>query len=215
MGHVPHVFLPPPWPAAEVLLDRVRRRHLGEVLRLAPGAPVAYTDGRGTVGAGRFTGEGVERGGEHPVAPPRLRLTLAVAPPAARERARFLVEKLAELGVRRLVWLSTRHGEGRPPPPDKAAAWAEAALEQSRGAWLMEVAGERVGFDGLEPPVVVADRGGGPLPEDLASLTVAVGPEGGWHPLEVPAGLPRVGLGDRVLRVETSALAAAARLLAR
>ena len=32
--------------------------------------------------------------------------------------ARFLVEKLAELGVADLIWLRTRHGEGRPPSPD-------------------------------------------------------------------------------------------------
>lgn len=215
MGHVPHVFLPPPWPATVVPLDPARLHHLRDVLRLTPGEPVEYTDGRGTVGRGHVTGDGMERGDEHSVAAPRVSLTMAVAPPAARDRARFLVEKLAELGVGRLVWLRTGHGEGRPPAAEKAAAWAAAALEQSRGAWRMEVTAGWTSWEALVPPVVVADAGGGPLPEELASLTVAVGPEGGWHPPEVPAGLARVSLGERVLRVETAALAAAARLLAR
>jgi 16S rRNA U1498 N3-methylase RsmE len=42
---------------------------------------------------------------------------------------------------------------------------------------------------------------------------VVIGPEGGWASGEVPEDAIRWDLGDTVLRVETAALVAAARLL--
>jgi 16S rRNA U1498 N3-methylase RsmE len=42
---------------------------------------------------------------------------------------------------------------------------------------------------------------------------VVIGPEGGWASGEVPDDVALWGLGDTVLRVETAALVAAARLL--
>lgn len=213
MGHVPHLYLPGPWPDGPIPLDDAHRDHLRRVLRRGGGDPVTYTDGAGRVGTGTLAEEAVERGGERLVPPPPS-LTLAVAPPAAKDRARFLVEKLAELGVARLEWLRTRRGEGRVPRPDRAEAWAVAALEQSRGAWLTRVAGSEVSLAELEGKVVAADAGGGPLPEGEQELVVAIGPEGGWDPGELPPGTRRVTLGPRVLRVETAALVAATRLLA-
>mgnify|MGYP002076409617 CR=1 FL=1 len=55
----------------------------------------------------------------------------------------------------------------------------------------------------------VVPAGGGAFPAGVGTLTVAVGPEGGWAPGEVPDGLPTVGLGRTVLRVETAAVVAA------
>jgi len=131
----------------------------------------------------------------------------------------MIVEKLAELGVDRLVWLETARGEGTPPRPDRAAAWARAALEQSKGTWLMEVeAGYRV--DGPWPEaasVVVADRSGAPMGSILPSvpgfadqpIVGLIGPEGGFVSDEVPGGVMKLSLGDHVLRVETAAIALA------
>lgn len=59
---------------------------------------------------------------------------------------------------------------------------------------------------GAGPAAVLAEPGGPPL--TLSTPTVLVGPEGGWSPSEVEAGLAPVGLGPGILRAETAAVAA-------
>ncbi|NIU66799.1 MAG: hypothetical protein GWN07_15065, partial [Actinobacteria bacterium] len=139
MAHRPHLLVPGPWEGDVVSLSDAQTRHLRRVLRLEMGGAVDYTDGAGRRGSGRMTEGGLERGDEWMDAEPQPSLCLAVAPPHARERVRFLVEKLSEMGVARIRWLRTHHGEGRPPRGDRAAAWAAGALEQSRGAWQTRV----------------------------------------------------------------------------
>ena len=120
-----------------------------------------------------------------------------------------VVEKLTELGVDRLVWLATTRGEAGAPHPGKTAAWAVAALEQSRGARLIEIAGPTPP-SALGGTLWVADPAGPPPPRTVTeNLVVLVGPEGGFAPDEVPPGARRVGLGERVLRVGTAAVVAA------
>ena len=76
----------------------------------------------------------------------------------------------------------------------------------------MEVSTDLVDWLDLEPPVVVCDQGGSTsIPQ---ARTVVIGPEGGWGDGEVPEGLERWDLGPNVLRVETAAIVAAARLIA-
>lgn len=206
MAHVPHLYLPGPWDRGEITLADDHRHHLARVLRRSDGTPVTYTDGAGTIGEGTFDGASVSRGAERSLAPPAT-VTMAVAAPRAADRARMIVEKLQELSVARLVWLSTRYGQGRPPTDEKARRWAVAALEQSRGAHLMALEGPR-DLGGLPRPLVVAESGGG-RPELRAPITVAIGPEGGWAPGEIPGDAALLDLGTTVLRTETAAIAAA------
>lgn len=213
MGRVPHVLLPGPWSEATLPLPEATRSHLTRVLRLAPGAPLSYTDGAGTVGAGTLAAAGIDRGEERETDRPAPAITVAVAPPRAAARARWVVEKLAELGIDRLVWLETRHGEGRPPRNAKAAAWAAGALEQSRGAHLLEVSGTRSWAE-LERPLSVATPGETPLRTVAGPVTVVVGPEAGFGAGELPADATGFGLGPRILRVETAAVVAGALALA-
>lgn len=185
--------------------------HLLRVLRHDGTEAVTYTDGLGTVGSGTLSGPMIERGAESAVSPPPVRLTLAVAPPADRDRLRFLVEKAAELEVCRLVWLRTRFGNSRLPGFEKLNAWAQSGLEQSRGAWLMEVSPEMVDLTDLPTSdLMVADVSGQPFLAAAQSLTVAVGPEGGWAEGEWPDAHARVGLGRTILRTETAAIVVAA-----
>jgi 16S rRNA (uracil1498-N3)-methyltransferase len=153
-------------------------------------------------------------------------ITLAVALPKG-ERQKWLVEKLTELGVARLVPLVTERGVA------EATAAAIARLErgvieaskQCGRDTLMEiaapasvaeiVAGKVAGVIGL-----VADPAGRPLDTagwpERAEVLGLVGPEGGFSPGELAAtdaaGWPRVALAAHVLRVETAAVALAARL---
>lgn len=213
MGHVPHVLIDDPGTGETIPLGPELIHHLTRVLRRRSGDPVSYTDGRGLTGEGVLESESIVRGVERVVAPPSVSVTVAVAPPTERDRARFLVEKLAELGVSRLVWVTTRFSQASAPPSDKVDAWARAALEQSRGAYLMEVGAGRV--DDLGRPLVVCDPGGGPFPVGLDRVTVLIGPEGGLVDAEIPQDATRATLGPRILRVETAAVVSAGCLLCR
>ena len=211
MGHIPHLFLPGPWPEAAIPIPAATSHHLLKVLKRDPETPVSYTDGAGHVGEGHLLENEVVRGGEQSVPPPPVALTIAVAPPHEKDRLRFMVEKLAELEVRRVLFLKTRFAAGRIPDQAKAAGWATGALEQSRGAWLMEVATEWTEVGILDPERVwYAHHGGSAGPATWpAEVTIAIGPEGGWAEGEVPAGAFQLGLGRTVLRVETAAMVAA------
>jgi 16S rRNA (uracil1498-N3)-methyltransferase len=200
-------------------LSNHQRHHLLSVLRIQEAEELTYTDGAGQLGVGHLQAGSVYRSTEQTRPPPRPRLTLAVAPPRDRDRTRFLVEKAAELEVARLVWLSTRYGQGHPPPLGKATAWAVAGLEQSRGAHLLEIEPASATLAQLEGQsgsgeTWMAVEDGQPLPPEPSDLiTVAIGPEGGWALEELSLGLPPISLGRTVLRVETAALAVAVLLM--
>ena len=215
MRHVPHLYLPGPWESDVVPLTPEQDRHLRRVLRLAPEAAVSYTDGAGRAGEGTLDETGVRRGSEQSIERPSPPVALAVAPPRSTGRQRFVVEKLAELGVDRLYWLETRHTEGRPKQA-KARAWARAALEQSRGAWLLGIQGP-VSLAELpgDQTLYVAERETLPPPTVVDGGILVVGPEAGLAEGEVPDSARRVGLGARVLRVETAAVVGATVLLDR
>lgn len=210
MGHVPHFLVEPPWDGDRLGLTEAQIRHLERVLRLGPEAPVSYTDGRGTAGDGVYRDGSVLRGEEREMARPS-RLVVVAAPPASRDRVRFMVEKLAELGVARLRFLVSRYAQGRPPRAERLRSWAVAGLEQSRGAWLLDTSPHAVALSDLSPPYAVCDPSGS---ADIAGVdTVVIGPEGGWDPDELPSDVPRLALGSTILRVETAAVVAAARTM--
>jgi len=208
MAHIPHLFLGGPWSGGRLGVTDEQRHHLEKVLRRGEGH-VSYTDGEGTIGSGQYSAGQVSRGQEKRVPRP-TDLVVVTAPPDNRDRARFLVEKMAELGVVELRFLETKHGQGRPPRVDRLRSWAVAGLEQSRGAWLTRTSEGLVTFSALEAPFVVCDPGGSR--EVPSARTVVIGPEGGWADGEVPEGATRYDLGDTVLRLETAALVAAARM---
>jgi hypothetical protein len=88
-------------------------------------------------------------------------------------------------------------------------SWAVGALEQSRGGWLMEMSDGLVSWEDLRRPLVVAVPGGGN--EVFEVTTVAIGPEGGLDPAEIPGDAATIDLGMTILRVETAAVVAATR----
>lgn len=216
MRHVPHVYVPGAWDGELLALGPEATHHVTRVLRLEPGSAVSYTDGEGMIGTGVLTDDGVHRGEERRTAARVQRLTMAVAAPKAPARQRFIVEKLAELGVDRLVWIETRHGEGRAPRHDKALAWAIASLEQSRRTFLMEIDGPSKPEQAApESRCLVADVSGGSPDLDFGTdVALFVGPEGGFGTDELSKRWPRVAISDGILRVETAAIVGASAFLA-
>jgi 16S rRNA U1498 N3-methylase RsmE len=75
----------------------------------------------------------------------------------------------------------------------------------------MRTSTELVTLSGLDGPVAVCEQGGSKEPPH--ARTVVIGPEGGWAPGEVPEEAMLFDLGDTILRVETAAVVAAARMI--
>jgi 16S rRNA (uracil1498-N3)-methyltransferase len=206
--------------------------HLARVLRLRAGEEVIVTDGAGRWARTRWHGgeggagpvdslrDGTGPGGDGTVQfeeaafPP---LTVAFAPTKG-ERPEWVVQKLTELGIDRIVPLVSERSVVRWGPArvrtavDRLRRVAREAAGQCRRVWLPEVSevvafGQLAGL-GASGEVVLAQLSGDRL--SAAQRVVAVGPEGGWSGDELSSGLPTVGFGLSVLRAETAAVTAGA-----
>lgn len=204
-------------------------RHLARVLRAKPGDTVTLFDGRGGAWTARVAAVGRDRvdldvgDALPPNPPPRAAVTIAVALPKG-DRQKWLVEKLAELGVESLVPLTTTRGVAEATEAARARlerGVIEACKQCGRDTLMTIHApaslADAIASAGAETTVLLADPAGPPLDEPPAGATlVLVGPEGGFTPEEIDAattrGARRVSLGRHVLRIETAAIAAAARL---
>ena len=200
--------------------------HLLHVMRAKPGFELLVFDGLGGQFAAEVTvckrstveltvGErqNIER--ELP-----YELTLAVSLPKG-DRQRWLLEKCVELGVTRFVPLKTVRSVGKGESNAKLARYVIEASKQCGRNRLMEIA-KPVAWPALLAETNLGQRlfahpGGQPLvaiecPTDEGDhLLIAVGPEGGFADEEVSqaveAGWEKVGLGERILRIETAAVA--------
>jgi 16S rRNA (uracil1498-N3)-methyltransferase len=194
--------------------------HLVKVLRLREGEVVSVSDGAGgwrlcrLVAAGELAIDG-EKSFEPAPSPP---VTIGFAIPKG-ERPEWIVQKLTEIGVDRVLLLHAAHSVVR-WAPDRAARnlerlrrVAREAAMQCRRVRLVELVGPLavdaplVAGDG----VAVAEPGGHRI--NLSRPTVLIGPEGGWAPGELEHGGATVSLGSTILRVETAALVAATLLV--
>jgi 16S rRNA (uracil1498-N3)-methyltransferase len=216
-------------PAAPVLADD-DAHHLARVLRLRAGEEVIASDGSGRWARATWQGgaaltpvtaaPGVGGDGtvqsEPAAAPP---LTVAFAP-VKGERPEWVVQKLTELGIDRIVPLLSERsvvrwsGTRGKTTVERLRRVAREAAAQCRRVWLPEVA-DVVRFADLPelggPGEVALAQLSGDSPT-LQRHVVAVGPEGGWSTDELASGLPTVGFGLSVLRAETAAVTAGALL---
>jgi len=216
-------------PAAPVLTQG-DAHHLFDVLRLRPGESVVAGDGSGSwcpclVAPGTDGRRWRQMDLSDLLVPdgpvvrhPRAEPTVTVAfAPTKGDRPEWVVQKLTELGVDRIVPLRTARsvvrweGERGRRAVDKLARVAREAAAQCRRTWLPELDGVTT-LDQLAsavgPELVLARPGGGP--PTLGRTVVAVGPEGGWDPGEETRFAPGLGLGlgPTVLRADTAAVAA-------
>ncbi len=210
------------------VLSHEDAHHLGRVLRLRHGEEVVVSDGAGRWARTRWTGsggleplsDGSGPGGDGSVqfeeaASPALTVAFA---PVKGERPEWVVQKLTELGIDRVVPLVSERsivrweGVRAKLAVQRLRRVAREAASQCRRVWLPEI-GEVATFAELEglgaPGEVVLAQLSGDRPR-ATQRVVAVGPEGGWSGAELSAGLPTVGFGLSVLRAETAAVTAAA-----
>jgi 16S rRNA (uracil1498-N3)-methyltransferase len=229
-------------PGAEIVLDDTLANHLTRVLRLRAGDPVQLFDGRGhevravlAVLDRKRTTARVEAD-VAAVAESPLRLTLAQGI-CRGEKMDLVLQKATELGVHAILPLLTERTEVRLDAEREAkrmAHWRQviaSACEQCGRATLprldapMALPHWLAALRGAEDPgdmKLILDPGGALDLRALVpaeSMTLAVGPEGGFAEAEVAlmqrAGFAGLRLGPRILRTETAGLAAIAALQAR
>jgi 16S rRNA (uracil1498-N3)-methyltransferase len=217
---------------AEIAIAAPAAHRLQHVLRLGPGAAVAAFNERDGEFLCRIAGFG--RAAATLVAEERLRSPEAetgpwlLFAPIKRARLDWLVEKACELGTGALVPVRTHRTTPERLNGDRLRALAVAAAEQSGRLSIPELRP-------IEPLDRVLERwpadrrlfvcdesgGGEPIAAALSRLppgtpaAMLIGPEGGFAERELDALckltiVTRVGLGPRVLRAETAALAALA-----
>jgi 16S rRNA (uracil1498-N3)-methyltransferase len=204
-------------------------RHLSAVMRAKIGDEVVLFDGSGAEFTATITAirkhvveltiiERREISRELPFS-----VTLAVALPKG-DRQKWLVEKATELGVTRIVPLTTERGVAQPLDSalDRLRRSVIEASKQCGRNRLLEIAtpADAIAYFAAAPPSatrLLADPTGQPLATTLLSrnqeIITAIGPEGGFSPAELSAahsaGWLSVSLGNRILRVETAAIALA------
>jgi len=143
--------------------------------------------------------------------------------PPKKNRLRFLVEKVTELGATRLQPVTLARTEPPLARRDRMEGWALEAAEQCGRLDLPDCADQQSlddllnGWPEVRPLMVCDETGSGRPAADWPDGPAAflVGPEGGFAPEELerlkarPAVVP-VSLGPNILRVETAAVAALA-----
>lgn len=226
-----HRFFAPPSSLfnSRIVLDAEESHHLARVLRLLPGAMVFAFDGDGSeyeCEVARVHKDATElqviaRLSNEVESP--LQLTLGQAF-IKGDKFDWVVQKATELGVTRLVPLLTEHSEFKKAEgrENRLQRWRRIALEATKQCGRRRVPEicEAQRWDsfcaeqGNGLRLIFSERQGHHLAGMLHadSVTIAIGPEGGWSEREVAqaetGGFIPVHLGKRILRTETAAIAA-------
>ena len=150
-------------------------------------------------------------------------ITLAIAPTKHNDRMEWLVEKLVEIGIDRIVPLRCRYSERKDINVDRLQKIAVSAMKQSLKAVLPAI-------EPITPFAQFMQRCTAPqrfiaycdpsIPRRLLATeyrpaidtAILIGPEGDFSPEEITAaiaaGWAPISLGDNRLRTETAALVA-------
>ncbi|SNR41839.1 16S rRNA (uracil(1498)-N(3))-methyltransferase [Paracoccus sediminis] len=224
------LFIDHPLAAGQpVPLNGPQAHYLSGVMRLGPGDPVEVFNGREGAWSARIA-DVTRRGGALDVLapstpqrdPPDLWLVFA---PIKKARTDFIVEKAAEMGAARILPVQTNHTNAERIRRDRLQAHAVEAAEQCNGTFvpavddLMPLSRLLDGWDGTRRILWADEAMAGPA-QTLAGLrrgpwAILIGPEGGFSDAERArlSALPfvsRIGLGPRILRADTAAVAALA-----
>lgn len=213
----------------EIELDEENSRHAIQVLRLSKGKLIHLTDGRGHL----ITAEIIDDYRKKCIvrvqhsefqSRPAQQITLAISLLKNRNRFEWLLEKVTELGVTKIIPLLCEHTEKEKGRMDRMEAVLISALLQSRQVWLPELT-TVTPFSLLrqwkltEGDNYIAYCGDAPkksLGELVATTAnhslICIGPEGDFSPeeysLAIKEGFFGVNLGQTRLRTETAGIAA-------
>lgn len=207
-------------------LSEEESKHCALVLRHQVGDQILVQDGKGGIYNGVLTHVSkkscqfkITTSSQAPTK--SFSIHLAIAPTKNAERMEWMVEKLSELGVDRVTFITTEHSERKKLRMDRLEKKAISAMKQSGNPFLLK----------LDPPtdfeafliesssvikliahvdpmhVHISDK----VRQDT-SIVMLIGPEGDFSPNEVElaanAGYTPVSLGTLTLRTETAGLMA-------
>lgn len=215
--------------AASLSLPEDEARHCIKVLRHRPGDIIEVIDGCGHRYNCRLLSENPKHADVEIIATEDVipawntHITIAVAPTKNIDRMEWLVEKLTEIGVNRIVPLLCRHSERKDLKTERLNRIAVSAMKQSLKATLPIIepltpfpefiasddsAMRYIAYcDETIPRVSLAGTYKG-----APSVTALIGPEGDFDPAEITraleTGYTPVTLGNNRLRTETAALVA-------
>ena len=204
-------------------------QHCCKVLRMHPGDEIVVVDGRGA----RFICRLLDNHPRHTqveiVSKEKVPLvwtnniTLMVAPTKHNDRMEWLVEKLVEVGVNRVVPIKCAHSERKEIKRERLEKIAVSAMKQSLKATLPEIEEMMplhkaiatfsapqcfVGYCDDTTERVLLSRAYQPEKD----VIILIGPEGDFSPNEIDMlkerGYCPVTMGDNRLRTETAALVA-------
>ena len=203
--------------------------HCVRVLRMHSGDVIEAVDGRGTLyrcalcdaHPKRATIEIIER-----IALPKVwngSITIAIAPTKHNDRMEWLVEKLVEIGVDRIVPLRCRYSERKDINIERLEKIAVSAMKQSLKAVMPQIEPMMPFSDFIDSTtfgqrfIAYCDP---TIPRCLFAkeyrpsedTVILIGPEGDFSPEEIrkalDGGWKAISLGNNRLRTETAALVA-------
>ena len=229
---LPRLFVDAPLgEGARVELNAAQANYLGNVLRLKGGAELLLFDGASGEWLGRIAEAGkkrmtlsVERRTREAEAIPDVWLAFA---PVKRNQTDWLVEKATELGVTRLVPVTTQRTIVERVKLERLRAIAIEAAEQCGRTRLPQIDGPISLTQLLDQreagrTLYFADEAGGETVGTAfkpGPAMILTGPEGGFTDEERAAiratpDTKAISLGPRILRAETAALAGLAAYMA-
>ena len=219
--------------APDILLDRILpasdSQHCIRVLRMRQGDFIEVIDGRGNKYSCQIKEANPHKTRVEIISTEQVKpawdysVTVAVAPTKNMDRMEWLVEKLTEIGVNRIVPLLCRHSERKEIKTERLERIAVSAMKQSLKASLPVIEDMKPVQSVISASptgqkfIAYCDR---TIPRRLLSkeitpgsdITVLIGPEGDFAQPEIhsalDAGFIPVSLGDNRLRTETAALVA-------
>lgn len=212
---------------SELTLPEEEARHCIKVLRTRSGDVIEVIDGKGHRFSCRLTDDNPRHATveiETKTAVPlswSTKITVAVAPTKNMDRMEWMVEKLTEIGINRIIPLHCRYSERKEIKIDRLQRIAVSAMKQSLKTVLPEITPMRSfneviqSSDAEQKFIAYCDPS---IPRKLLSceyrpvadsVLILIGPEGDFSKEEISsaitAGYMPISLGENRLRTETAA----------
>ena len=204
--------------------------HCARVLRMHSGDEIEVVDGRGHLLRCRILEAHPKRTSVEVITRADLpkvwpgSITVAIAPTKHNDRMEWLVEKLVEIGIDRIVPLRCRYSERKEINVERLNKIAVSAMKQSLKA-ILPIIEPMTPFAEFIRSCTIGQRFIAYCDPSIPRLLMAteyrpasdtiilIGPEGDFSPEEITAALNAgwkpISLGDNRLRTETAALVAA------
>lgn len=212
-----------------LMLPESDSQHCIRVLRMHEGDRLEVTDGKGTLFTCILTNAHPKHASVEIIEKVPIPafwnhdIIVSVAPTKNMDRMEWMVEKLTEIGVNRIIPLLCRHSERKEVKTERLEKIAVSAMKQSLKTWvptidpITPISRVLCDYQNYQRFICYCDEntprqyiGKVYLPDE--PVIIMIGPEGDFSPEEIRTAISDgwipVTLGDTRLRTETAAIAA-------